>query len=162
MFCGIDRSTTWPDRLALPIVRDRAVQQQQQEEPQEKEDYRLDPYSLFISHERIAATEMFSLGRRRAWMFSLKESTMNRSTSIATRESGVNKSTSGENYKTVGTGMSCNTCSGNRPTGRRRLLNSRKYVGVHYYRRGDQPSVLTPTGRVRATDRDKRRNELNE
>jgi hypothetical protein len=42
-------------------------------EPQEEGDTYKYPYSLFISHERIAVTEMFSMGREEAWMFSLKE-----------------------------------------------------------------------------------------
>jgi hypothetical protein len=50
-------------RSSSPHCRDRAIQQQQ-EEPQEKEDYRLDPYSLFISQGRLELRpKMFSMGR---------------------------------------------------------------------------------------------------
>jgi hypothetical protein len=55
------------------LERNRPTTRERDERHRRKETTYKCPYSLFISHERIAATEMFSMGREEAWMFREEE-----------------------------------------------------------------------------------------
>jgi hypothetical protein len=135
-------------------------------EPQEmKTTDKRSPTAYSYCIEGQQATETFSMGEERAWMFSLKECmpesisndmkklTTNWSTSTSDRGNrGVSEQVTSEELQGCrSTGMSCYGAVGTGSTGKRRLLNSRCPWECHYRVHRDcteRPTgvVLTPTG----------------